>query len=160
MGRSERDKGGRGERLLRDELNDVYGFNVRRGFLFYGEQDVVGLEGIHIECKFTKEIKISTWVKQAVESAEQRQDGIPAVFHKVNRKPWLVTMLVSDFAKLHPDGRFIKSLSGRFDLYKEIEKHSMPFMARGLIYTRKCGDVITMPLEEWVGFYVDWKEGK
>lgn len=100
MGRKEREKGARGERLLRDYLNS-FGAAVRRGYVFCGESDVVGLQGIHIECKFFEKLTVRKAMEQAIEEAEKRKDGLPAVFWKVSRKPWLTIMRTEDFMKLY-----------------------------------------------------------
>ena len=47
-------KGKEGERELANLLKDRYGYDCRRGQQFCGsngDADVVGLPGIHIECK-------------------------------------------------------------------------------------------------------------
>ena len=40
-------------------------------------------------------------MKQAVRDAERFQDGAPAVFHRRNREPWLVTMRLPDWLELY-----------------------------------------------------------
>ena len=48
-----RNKGARGERELSSKLNE-YGYDCRRGQQYCGangDADVIGLNGIHIECK-------------------------------------------------------------------------------------------------------------
>ena len=100
MGRKEREKGKRGELMLRDFLNS-FGLAVRRGYVFCRESDVVGMQGIHIECKFVEKLNVRQAMNQAVEEAEKRKDGLPAVFWKVSRKPWLTIMRTEDFMKLY-----------------------------------------------------------
>lgn len=100
MGNKERNKGARGERLLRDYLNS-FGLAVRRGFVFHRESDVVGMQGIHIECKFVEKLNVRKAMDQAIEEAEKRKDGLPAVFWKVSRKPWLTIMRTEDFMTLY-----------------------------------------------------------
>lgn len=95
MGSKERNKGARGELMLRDKIN-AHGFDVHRGFTFHHESDVVGLPGIHIECKFVEKLNVRGAYKQATEEAEKRQDGEPAVFWKKSREKWL-TIVDSDF---------------------------------------------------------------
>ena len=100
MGKKERDKGARGERLLRDYLNS-FGVAVKRGYVFLRQSDLVGLQGIHIECKFVERLNVRKAMSQAVEEAEKRRDGLPAVFWKVSRKPWLTIMRTEDFMRLY-----------------------------------------------------------
>lgn len=39
-------------------------------------------------------------MKQATRDAKRFQDGVPAVFHRRNREPWLVTMQLEDWLGL------------------------------------------------------------
>lgn len=101
MGKVSRDKGARGERMLRDELRD-HGFeDVTRGFVWNHTSDLVGLPGIHVEAKFVERLNIREALNQAEMEAEKRQDGIPTVFSKTSRKPWIVTMNLDDWVKLY-----------------------------------------------------------
>lgn len=108
MGKSQRDKGARGERLLRDFLND-HGLHVRRGFTFHHESDLVDLTGIHVECKRVERSTPLEWMRQAVEEAEKRKDGLPTVFWKKSREPWLTIMRTEDWITLY------KAAIGRAD---------------------------------------------
>ena len=59
MGKSQREKGKRGERELAGRLRD-HGYDCRRGQQFCGasgDADVTGLPGIHIECKESGTVK-------------------------------------------------------------------------------------------------------
>lgn len=99
-GNFSRNKGIRGELKLRDYLNS-FGESVRRGYVFCGESDVVGLQGIHIECKNSDRLNVRDAMDQAISEAEKRKDGLPAVFWKKSRKPWLTIMRTEDFMKLY-----------------------------------------------------------
>lgn len=95
-----RNKGKRGEGMLRDFLN-AHGYDTRRGQQYCGangDADVVGIDGMHIECKFTETLKPYDFVKQARDDA--REDEIPVVFAKRSRRPWLVIMDANDFMEL------------------------------------------------------------
>jgi len=72
-------KGKRGELELAKKLQE-YGFNTRRGQQYsgLGGDDVVGLEGIHIECKRVERLNVYDAMKQACKDAEA--DELPAVF--------------------------------------------------------------------------------
>lgn len=88
-GRAARNKGAVAERELANLLRDMYGYPTHRGKVFYGESDVVGLDGIHQA------------MAQAISEAQKRQDGLPAVFHRRNRGEWLVTMRLTDWIDLY-----------------------------------------------------------
>lgn len=96
-GKSARDKGARYELELVHILRDFYGYPVRRGYVFQHESDVIGLHGVHIECKAVERLNIRKAYKQAVEEALERADGVPVVFHHKAREGWLVTMSLEDF---------------------------------------------------------------
>lgn len=90
-------KGKAGERELANVLTDHYGVDCRRGQQFCGangDADVVGLRGIHIECKRVQKLNV---VKAMDKAAEDARDGdIPTVWHRKNGKPWLVTIREQD----------------------------------------------------------------
>lgn len=90
MGRASREKGKRGERELASKLRE-YGYECRRGQQYSGleGEDVIGLPGIHIECKRVEKLNIYDSIDQAKRDAT---GSIPAVFHRKNNCEWLVTM--------------------------------------------------------------------
>lgn len=100
-GRAARNKGANGERELANYIREMWGYDVHRGKVFYGESDVVGLDGIHIECKRVEKLNIHRAMEQAVEEAKKREDGLPAVFHRKDRSEWLVTMRLDDWIDLY-----------------------------------------------------------
>lgn len=104
MGKSQQRKGADGERELAEQLRQ-YGYEIQRGgsLTFGGVPDLVGLPGIHIECKRVEKLNIDNAMQQAVDDAKRFQDGMPAVFHRRNRRPWMVTMLFDDWIKLYRD---------------------------------------------------------
>lgn len=101
-GRKSQRKGADGERELAALLQS-YGYNIERGgSLSFGEvPDLSGLPGVHIECKRAETLRLSEWMAQAEQDAERFQDGRPAVFHRRNRSPWLVTMRLEDWTDLY-----------------------------------------------------------
>lgn len=64
-----------------------------------GDADVVGLPGIHIECKRVEKLNIYDAVEQSKNDA--RTGEMPVVMHRKNRKEWLVTMPLDDWMKLY-----------------------------------------------------------
>lgn len=96
-----RQKGAAGERELAKVLRD-YGYECRRGQQYCGsngDADVVGLPGLHIECKRVEKLNIQNALCQAQNDAKPGE--IPAVFHRKNRDPWKVTVDLEDFMKLY-----------------------------------------------------------
>ena len=96
-----RDKGKRGERELAKVLSG-YGFNCRRGQQYSGangDADVVGLWGVHIECKRVERLNIYDAIKQATDDA--RDGDRPVVMHRKNNQDWLVTMPMKDWIALY-----------------------------------------------------------
>ena len=86
-GRKSQRKGADGERELAALLRE-YGYPVERGgSLSFGEvPDLTGLPGVHIECK---------------RDAVRFGDGLPAVFFRRSRSPWLVVMKLGDWLELY-----------------------------------------------------------
>ena len=94
-------KGGRGERELAAVLRG-YGYDTHRGQQYQGgidSPDVKGLPGVHIECKRVENLNIHKAYEQAVMDADGK--AIPAVFHRRNRAPWMVTMSLDDFMEIY-----------------------------------------------------------
>ncbi len=98
MGRSSQRKGADGERELAGLLRD-HGYSIERGgSLSYGEvPDLVGLPGVHIEVKRVERLNIGEAMSQAIRDAVRFRDGMPVLFHRRNRQPWLVTMRLEDW---------------------------------------------------------------
>jgi hypothetical protein len=96
-------KGARFERQLASKLRE-YGYNTRRTAQYCGNtgdaSDVVGLPGLHIEAKHQERMSLYEWMAQA--KRDSRDTGrLPAVFHKKNNAPILVTMELEDFMNLY-----------------------------------------------------------
>lgn len=109
-----RDKGARGEVELAHKLNE-YGFHCWRGQQFSGangDADVVGLPLIHIECKRVEHLNLYKAMEQALRDSQVKQ-LIPTVFHRKNRKSWLVTMYLEDWISLY------KAYLNKEDIYYE-----------------------------------------
>jgi len=98
-----KDKGKRFELMIAQILRN-YGYETRRSAQYCGNTgdaaDVVGLNGIHIECKAQERMNLYEWMAQAIRDSENTNE-LPAVFHKQNRKDILVTMRLSDWMTLY-----------------------------------------------------------
>ena len=102
MSKSQQRKGRDGELELVSILND-YGFKTERGgSLTFGTlPDITGLPGIHVEVKRVEKLNIQEAMEQAVRDSERFDDGVPTVFHRRNRKGWLVTMRLDDWIRFY-----------------------------------------------------------
>lgn len=103
-GNYSRNKGKRGELALVHFLNE-HGLSVRRGMVFLKQSDVIGLLGIHCEVKNVERLNVRQAMEQAIKEADKRKDGMPTVFWKVSRRPWLTIMLTEDWVKLYKMAR-------------------------------------------------------
>jgi len=96
-----RQKGARGERELALALREL-GYDARRGQQYSGangDADVVGLDGIHIECKRVERLHIQDAYDQSRRDA--RHGEIPTVMHRKNNCDWLVTLSLHDFVTMY-----------------------------------------------------------
>lgn len=101
--KNSRRKGKEGELELSKKLKD-HGFECRRGQQYCGangDADVIGLPGIHIECKRVESLNIYKAMEQAKNDASDLE--LPTVFHRKNNKRWLVTMEFDDWIKLYKE---------------------------------------------------------
>ena len=97
-----RAKGARAEREIAKILREEYGFeNVRRGQQFSGieGEDIVGLPMVHCEVKNVQKLNLRDAMAQSERDA--KEDQVPIVIHKKDRKPWLVTMNLNDFVSMY-----------------------------------------------------------
>lgn len=101
-GKASQRKGAAGERELAAILRER-GYDCQRGgSLTFGEiPDVVGLPGIHMEVKRVEKLNVVEAMEQAIRDSQRMQDGVPALFHRRNRKPWLVTMRLEEWLSLY-----------------------------------------------------------
>lgn len=105
-----RQKGARGERELAKKLRE-YGFDSRRGQQYSGangDPDVVGLPGVHIECKRVEKLNIEDAMAQA--RHDRKENEIAAVFHRKNNCEWLVTMRLDDFMTMYSESGWLNEL--------------------------------------------------
>lgn len=95
-----REKGKRGERELAKFLRE-HGYDSRRGQQYSGangDADVVGVPGIHIECKRVERLNIEDAMAQSIRDAG---DETPVVIHRKNRGEWLCTMRLEDWLRMY-----------------------------------------------------------
>lgn len=100
-----RAKGARGERELASILKDN-GYDARRGQQYCGangDADVVGLPGIHIECKRVEHLNLYDAMSQSKHDAKQGE--VPTVMHRKDNCKWLVTMTLDDWIALYREAR-------------------------------------------------------
>ena len=95
-----RTKGAAGERELAKVLRGN-GYDSRRGQQYCGangDADVVGLPGIHIECKRVERLNLDDAMAQS--KADSKADEIPVVMHRKNHGEWRVTMTLDNWIEL------------------------------------------------------------
>ena len=100
MSKKEKDKGARAERELA-KLLQLKGLSARRGYVQFRQSDLVGLFGIHVECKFVEKLNFWKAMRQAIDEAEKRKDGVPTVFAKKSYEGWVVTMKLENWIDLY-----------------------------------------------------------
>lgn len=86
-----RTKGKMGELELAQLLRTQGHLEARRGQQYCGldgNADVIGVKGIHIECKRQEKVFDEMWMKQAEDDA--RKGDIPVVIYRRNREQWKV----------------------------------------------------------------------
>lgn len=84
-------KGNAGERELAQLLRKQGHLDARRGQQYSGvngDADVVGVKGIHIECKRQQKVNDEMWLKQAEDDA--RKGELPVVIYRRDREQWKV----------------------------------------------------------------------
>lgn len=101
MVKNSKAKGSAGERELCAYLT-AEGFPAHRNDqAFTGGRDnpdvaAEGLEAYHIECKRCERLNLSAAMEQAENDAAGK---IPVVIHRRNRRPWYITLKLTDFLK-------------------------------------------------------------
>lgn len=100
-GRMSRNKGKTGERELAHKLNEMFGTECRRGQQYCGaagDADVVGLPGIHAECKRTESLALWKSLEQA--ESDAKDGDVPIVCHRPNKRRWIVVLYLDDLPEL------------------------------------------------------------
>lgn len=106
MGRTSQRKGRSGELELVKLLRQ-HGIPAEPGqpVSFGSTPDIVGVPGVHVEVKRVERLNVPEAMAQSVRDASRFGDGRPALFHRRNRSPWLVTMQLEDWLKLYQPGQ-------------------------------------------------------
>ena len=96
-----REKGKRGELELAQLLRGK-GYDAHRSAQYCGKTgaaaDVVGVPGVHIECKRVERLNLYKAMEQAArDSAAAGKGEIPVVVHRRNGQAWLITLGLEDF---------------------------------------------------------------
>lgn len=95
-------KGSRFERTVAGLFRSEGYEAARRSQQYAGinnDADVVGVPGIHIECKAVERLNIYDAMSQA--KRDKREDEFPVVIHKKNHHNVLVTMEFTDWIQLY-----------------------------------------------------------
>lgn len=105
IGKASKARGKRAELDLVHKLQEL-GFSEARRTAQYcgkaGTSDVVGVPGIHCECKAVERLNIWEALSQSRRDSEADGKGnIPAVFFKRNRSGWYVAVPLTDFVSLY-----------------------------------------------------------
>jgi Holliday junction resolvase len=93
-------KGKVGERELAKKLKE-YGYDCRRGQQYNGidGEDVVGLAGIHIECKRVERLQLTDAMLQSARDAKDKD--VPVVMHRKDHEKWYVTMTLENWIEFY-----------------------------------------------------------
>lgn len=90
-------KGSAGERELA-RLLQGYGYDTRRSVQYIGyqpEADVIGIDGIHIECKRCEQVRDEVFLQQSERDSQKNE--IPVVMYRRNKEKWKVTLRLDLF---------------------------------------------------------------
>lgn len=88
-----RAKGANGERELAQLLRNQGHMNARRGQQYCGingNADVIGIDGVHIECKRVERLNDESALKQAERDAKAGE--IPVVIYRRNKEQWKICL--------------------------------------------------------------------
>lgn len=112
-------KGKEGELELCRELRS-FGFWARRSVQYSGangDADVIGVPGVHIECKRYKKIRPSDMIRFRAQAVKDAQPGeLPAVFYREDYSEWYVTYPDDQ----HPAGWQVMTLADWVEWYREV----------------------------------------
>ena len=102
-GRASIEKGKAAEREVAACFRELFPWCAARRRQQYsgseGADDVVFLDGVHVECKRVEKLSIDAAMRQA--ESDAKDEAIPIVCHRRNRTPWLVTLKLEDLPDFH-----------------------------------------------------------
>lgn len=105
MGKSQREKGARGERMFAALLRE-HGYEAERGCQHSGGKDSpdvkTNMPNVHWEIKFVEKLNLHSAMEQSKRDAGDNE--MPLVAHKRSREEWLVTMRFDDFIEIFKKG--------------------------------------------------------
>lgn len=111
IGKASKARGKRAELDLAHKLQE-FGFEARRTAQYCGKagtSDVIGVPGVHCECKAVQRLNIWEALDQSKRDSEaDGNNNIPAVFFKRNRTGWYVALPLSDFIRLYASSDLCK----------------------------------------------------
>ena len=99
-GKGSREKGARFEWDIADKFRKAGFEKAKRGQVFNGEPDIIGVPGWHFELKAQKNTHVQEWWRQAVQDADKRKDGTPVVIFKWNYGKPMAMMTFDTFLTL------------------------------------------------------------
>lgn len=105
MAINSKQKGARGERELAQKLREL-GFDSRRGQQYCGangDADVIGIEGVHIECKRVESLSLYTALAQAKSDAKENEK--PVIMHRKNNCEWVVIQPLADWIEMYKEAK-------------------------------------------------------
>jgi len=98
-----RQKGKRGELEAAAFLRDIGFPQVRRTAQYCGNtgqaDDLIGVDGLHIEVKRCEQLRIPEWLAQA--EHDSAEGAIPVVLFRRSREDWNVCLPARDFFRLY-----------------------------------------------------------
>jgi hypothetical protein len=92
MGKSERERGKRGEREVA-AIEREFGFDAHRGVQYHGgagSPDVTGLPGFHQEVKLVNRLDLNKAIQQSKDDCGEDEDW--CVIHRRDREEWKITL--------------------------------------------------------------------
>lgn len=105
IGKASKARGKRAELDLVHKLQELGFPDARRTAQYCGKDgtsDVVGIPGVHCECKAVERLNIWEALSQSKRDSQADGNGyIPAVFFKRNRSGWFVAIPLTDFIHLY-----------------------------------------------------------
>lgn len=119
MAINSKQKGKNGELELARKFKE-YGYDARRSVQYNGkaeegQPDLLGVPGVHVECKRTERLELYGAMAQA---KRDTKGDIPVVFHRKNDCEWLAIMTFDDFMKIYTEyasGQYLKEAEHEYD---------------------------------------------